>query len=113
MSYSVMNTQQLAQLQKLLSKRNDRRKKKKPKQSLDFKAVALELRHRYGSLTLALELVGLTKNAWAYRKSIGEFPVEDIPLIDYLMSNTLESLTGITVPDDYRDKSLRMSSTET
>ena len=105
----VMNNQQLAQLQKLLNK--ERRNKRKKTSRFPFPAAdtAAELRERYGSVDLALEFVPLGIGAWQYRYRQGYWPEQDRWMLDYLLTNDLKKLTGLEIPNEYRDKAIRMS----
>jgi hypothetical protein len=106
-----MNNQQLQKLQQLLLQDKVKRgRKKKQKSLVDFPQVEAELRQRYGSLTLALELVGITKGEWQARRRANEYPTDELYLVDYLLTNDLKSLTGIDVPDDYRQHAFHRSS---
>ena len=74
-----------------------------------FEWLEDELRRRYGSVSLALAFIPLTMGAYNYRKRVGLFPEQDRWMLDYLLTNDLDSLTGIPVPTEYRDHAIQRS----
>ena len=74
-----------------------------------FEWLEDELRRRYGSVSLALEFIPLGMGAYKYRKRVGLFPEQDRWMLDFLLTNDLDSLTGLSVPDDYRQHAQRLS----
>ena len=103
-----MEPQEILKLAQQLSPRK-RGRKSQPKQPLDFKTVEDQLRQKYGSLQLALDIAGLSKPAWDKRRLTGLFPTQELPQLQFLLDNDLMSLYGVEVPDDYRHHSIRNS----
>ena len=99
------------QLQRLIKQANGVKRKQRlvDKFAVCFEWLEDELRHRYGSVALALEFIPLGMGAYKYRKGIGLFPEQDRWMLDYLLTNDLDSLTGLSVPADYRQHAQRLS----